>query len=76
MNTHDPPKERAAVLGPPIQKLAEQYYHRRDAAQAARSWHRETERLLQEFRRSGHRSHRQAYMRHVASMRKRLERPR
>jgi hypothetical protein len=28
-----PPKERAAVLGPPIKKLAAQYYHCQDAPQ-------------------------------------------
>ena len=68
-----PPKERAAVLGPPIKKLTAQCYPHQDAAQVVRSWQREGDRLLHEFRRTGRRNHWRAYMRHVAGIRNQLE---
>jgi hypothetical protein len=70
---NSPPKERAAVLGPPIKELTVQRYHHQDAAQVAHSWQREGERLLEEFRRTRGRRHWEAYVRHVAGVRKRLE---
>ena len=66
-----PPKERAAVLGPPIKKLAAQYYHRQDTAQVA-PWWLEAERLGREFRRTHDKRHLQALARHLDGIFERL----